>query len=120
MPQAALRELLALGQLEGDAQIAGADPVLRTPYRVGTAGAASLAAVGLAAAELWALRTGRRQAVAVDLRAAAASLRSGYYLRIDGKPPPAPWDPMSGFYPVRDGRWISIHCNFPHHRAAAL
>jgi len=120
MPQAALRELLALGQLEGDAQIAGADPVLRTPYRVGTAGAASLAAVGLAAAELWALRTGRRQAVAVDLRAAAASLRSGYYLRIDGKAPPAPWDPMSGFYPVRDGRWISIHCNFPNHRAAAL
>jgi len=56
----------------------------------------------------------------VDLRAAAASLRSGYYLRIDGKPPPAPWDPMSGFYPVRDGRWVSIHCNFPHHRAAAL
>jgi len=115
-----LRELLALGQLEGDAQFAGADPVLRTPYRVGTAGAASLAAVGLAAAELWALRTGRRQSVAVDLRAAAASLRSGYYLRIDGKPPPAPWDPMSGFYPVRDGRWVSIHCNFPHHRAAAL
>ena len=120
MPQAALRELLALGQLEGDAQFAGADPVLRTPYRVGTAGAASLAAVGLAAAELWALRTGRRQSVAVDLRAAAASLRSGYYLRIDGKPPPAPWDPMSGFYPVRDGRWVSIHCNFPNHRAAAL
>ena len=115
-----MRELLALGQLEGDAQFAGADPVLRTPYRVGTAGAASLAAVGLAAAELWALRTGRRQSVAVDLRAAAASLRSGYYLRIDGKPPPAPWDPMSGFYPVRDGRWVSIHCNFPHHRAAAL
>src|SRR5262249_10369034 len=25
----------------------------------------------------------------------------------------------SGFYPVRDG-WISIHCNFANHRAAAL
>jgi len=120
MPQAALRELLALGKLQGEAQITGADPVLRTPYRVGAAGAAALAAVGLAAAELWALRTGRRQRVALDLRAAAASLRSGYYLRIDGKPPPAPWDPMSGFYPVRDGRWVSIHCNFPNHRAAAL
>ncbi len=120
MPQAALRELLALGQLGGDAQFTGAEPVLRTPYRVGTAGAAALAAVGLAAAELWALRTGRRQRVAVDLRAAAAALRSGYYLRIDGKAPPAPWDPMSGFYPVRDGRWVSIHCNFPNHRAAAL
>ena len=120
MPQAALRELLALGNLEGEAQFAGADPVLRTPYRVGAAGAAALAATGLAAAELWRLRAGRRQAVSVDLRAAAASLRSGYYLRIDGKPPPAPWDPMSGFYPVRDGRWISIHCNFANHREAAM
>ena len=120
MPQAALRELLALGNLAGEADFAGADPVLRTPYRVATAGAAALAAVGLAAAELWQLRTGRRQQVAVDLRAAAAALKSGAYLRIDGKPPPAPWDPMSGFYPVRDGRWVSIHCNFAHHRAAAL
>jgi len=120
MPQAALRELLAFGKLAGEAHFTGADPVLRTPYRVGAAGAAALAAVGLAAAELWALRSGRRQRVTVDLRAAVASLRSGFYLRIDGKPPPAPWDPMSGFYPVRDGRWISIHCNFPNHRAAAL
>jgi crotonobetainyl-CoA:carnitine CoA-transferase CaiB-like acyl-CoA transferase len=120
MPQAALRELLALGRLDGEAQFTGTDPVLRTPYRVGAAGAAALAAAGLAAAELWALRSGRRQSVAVDLRRAAASLRSGFYLRIDGKPPPAPWDPMSGFYAVRDGRWVSIHCNFPNHRAAAL
>ena len=120
MPQAALRELLAIANLAGEADFAGADPVLRTPYRVGAAGAAALGAVGIAAAELWALRTGRRQHVAVDLRAAAASLRSGSYLRVDGKPPPAPWDPMSGFYPVRDGRWVSIHCNFAHHRRAAM
>ena len=93
MPQAALRELLALGNQQGEASFSGADPVLRTPYRVATAGAAALAATGLAASELWALRTGRRQPVAVDLRAAAASLRSGYYLRIDGKPPPEAWDP---------------------------
>jgi crotonobetainyl-CoA:carnitine CoA-transferase CaiB-like acyl-CoA transferase len=119
-----LGELLGLAGMDralaAQLQFSGADPVLRTPYRVGAAGAAALAAVGLAASELWALRTGRRQQVAVDLRAAAASLRSGYYLRIDGKPPPAPWDPMSGFYPVRDGRWVSIHCNFSHHRVAAM
>lgn len=120
MPQAALRELLALGGIAGEAQLAGADPVLRTPYRVGAAGAAALGAVGLAAAQLWELRTGRRQQVFVDLRAAAAALKSGAYLRIDGKPPPAPWDPMSGFYAVRDGRWVSIHCNFVNHRRAAL
>lgn len=120
MPHTALRELLALAGLEGAVSFSGADPVLRTPYRIGTAGAAALGAVGLSASELWALRTGRRQRVTVNVRTAAASLRSGVYLRIDGKPPPAPWDPLSGFYPVRDGRWISIHCNFPNHRDAAL
>jgi crotonobetainyl-CoA:carnitine CoA-transferase CaiB-like acyl-CoA transferase len=100
-------------------EISGADPVVRTRYRVGTAGAAALAALGLAAARFGELRGLPRQRVAVDLRAAAASLRSARYLRIGGRPPPPQWDPLSGFYPVRDG-WISIHCNFPNHRDAAL
>ena len=29
-------------------------------------------------------------------------------------------DTFSGFYRVRDGRWIFLHCNFAHHRDAAL
>src|ERR1700752_2818457 len=62
----------------------GADPVLPTPFRIGAAGAAALAATGLAAADLWELRTGRRQEAAVDLRQAVASLRSGHYLQVNG------------------------------------
>ncbi|MGH8687408.1 MAG: CoA transferase [Burkholderiales bacterium] len=120
MPQASLKELLALAGVQGAADISGADPVLKTPYRVGTAGAASLAATGIAAAELWKLRGGKSQKVSVDLRAAAASLRSGTYLRIDGKPPATLWDPFSLFYPVKDGRWVRFHTNYPHHRTAAL
>ena len=96
----------------------GDDPVLRTPYRIGTAGAGALAALGCAVADLHAQRGGPRQAVSVSLRAAAASLRSARYLRVNGDAPPV-WDPLSGFYPVKDG-WISIHCNFPNHRDAAL
>jgi crotonobetainyl-CoA:carnitine CoA-transferase CaiB-like acyl-CoA transferase len=121
MPLAALREILEAAEFRPGqlAEISGADPVVRTRYRVGTSGAAALGALGLAAAHLWKLRGGRSQRVAVDLRAAAASLRSARYLLIDGKPPPPVWDPLSGFYPVRDG-WISIHCNFPNHRDAAL
>jgi crotonobetainyl-CoA:carnitine CoA-transferase CaiB-like acyl-CoA transferase len=123
-PHVALRELLALPGLDAASEslveLSGADPVFPTPFLIGASGAAALAMTGLAAGELWAMRTGRRQQVSVDLRAAAASLRSARYLRVDGKPPPAPWDPMSGFYPVRDGRWISIHCNFPAHRGAAM
>jgi crotonobetainyl-CoA:carnitine CoA-transferase CaiB-like acyl-CoA transferase len=120
MPQAALREILALARLESEADITGADPVLRTPYRVGAAGAASLAAVGIAAAALWRLRTGRAQQVSVDLRAAAAALKSGAYLRIDGRTPPPIWDALSAFYAVRGGRWVRFHCNFEPHRRAAM
>src|SRR5437868_1044701 len=99
--------------------IAGDDPVLPTPYRIGAAGSAALAALGAALARFGELRGLPGQRVSVDLRHAALSLRSARYLRIDGKPLPPVWDPLSGFYPVRDG-WISIHCNFPNHRDAAM
>ncbi|MGQ0652487.1 MAG: CoA transferase [Betaproteobacteria bacterium] len=116
---AALDEILAAAGTSGEALIENGDPVLPTPYRIATAAAAALAATGIAAARLWEARGGRAQRVAVDARAAAVSLRSATYMRIDGKPLPPPWDPLSGFYPVKDG-WISIHCNFANHRAAAL
>ena len=119
----ALAELLRVAGLPearaGEARFSGTDPVFPTPYQVGTAGAAALGAVGLAVSDLWRLRTKRKQQVSVDVRAAAASLRSARYLRIDGKPISGPWDPMSGYYPVRDG-WVSIHCNFVNHREALL
>lgn len=121
MALAALSEILAAARLDAPAlaTIKGEDPVLPVRYRVGTAGAASLAALGLAVEELWELRGGARQRVDVDLRAAAVSLRSARYLRVNGKPPPPPWDPLSGFYPVREG-FVSIHCNFRNHREAAM
>jgi len=116
MPADALREILQAARFEpsGRAEIAGNDPVLPIRYRVATAGSAALAALGLAVADL----SGKSQRVRVDARAAAISLRSAKYLRVNGEPAPT-WDPLSGFYPVSDG-WISIHCNFPNHRDAAM
>jgi crotonobetainyl-CoA:carnitine CoA-transferase CaiB-like acyl-CoA transferase len=98
----------------------GADPVLPTPFRIGAAGAAALAATGLAAADLWELRTGRRQEVAVDLRQAVASLRSGHYMLMDGKRVSTERNKVMGVYPAKNGRWSYIHANFPNHREAAL
>jgi crotonobetainyl-CoA:carnitine CoA-transferase CaiB-like acyl-CoA transferase len=112
----ALRELLAsTGVEEAPVEIAGEDPVLPVRYRIATAASAALGALGIAVTSL----SGKAQRIRVNARAAAISLRSARYLRIDGKPLPSPWDPLSGFYPVRDG-WVSIHCNFPNHRDAAL
>src|SRR5579864_7630794 len=98
----------------------GADPVLPTPFRIGAAGAAALAATGLAAADLWELRTGRKQEVAVDLRQATASLRSGHYLKMEKTDVSRERNPVMGMYPAKNGRWSYIHANFPNHRAAAL
>ena len=98
----------------------GTDPILPTPFRISETSVASLAAVGLAASDLWELRTGRRQNVAVDARQATASLRSGQYLKMDGAPVSAERNPVMGVYPAKNGRWSYIHGNFPNHRAAAL
>ncbi len=116
-----LSEVLALaGLAPGDTRIVGGDPVLPTPFRIAAAGGAAIAAAAIAAAAFWRLRGGRDQSIRIDSRHAVAALRSTRYLRIDGAPPAETWDPLSGFHPVRDNGWISIHCNFPVHRDAAL
>jgi crotonobetainyl-CoA:carnitine CoA-transferase CaiB-like acyl-CoA transferase len=98
----------------------GTDPILPTPFRIGEASAAALAAVGLAVSDLWALRTGRRQEVAVNTRQATASLRSGHYMKMNGVPVSTERNAIMGVYAAKNGRWSYLHCNFPNHRAAAL
>ena len=98
----------------------GTDPILPTPFRIAETSAAALAALGLAVSDLWELRTGRRQVVAVDTRQATASLRSGHYMQINGAPVSTERNAVMGVYPAKNGRWSYLHCNFPNHRAAAL
>ena len=125
MPQAALRSILpAVGWDTAKADAVtfsgGTDPILPTPFRIADAGAATLAATGLAAADLWELRSGKSQPVSVDVRQATASLRSGQYMKLgDGEVSHAR-NSIMGIYPTKDGRWSYLHCNFPNHRAAAL
>jgi crotonobetainyl-CoA:carnitine CoA-transferase CaiB-like acyl-CoA transferase len=96
------------------------DPILPTPFRIAETATAALAALGLAVADLWAVRTGRGQQVAVDTRQATASLRSGHYMKLDGAPLSTERNAVMGVYPAKNGRWSYLHCNFPNHRAAAL
>src|SRR5947199_9282052 len=121
----ALRTILPVaGWLEERARsveiTGGTDPILPTPFRIGETSAAALAATGLAVSDLWQLRTGRRQDVAVDSRQATASLRSGHYMKLDGAQVSTERNAVMGVYPAKNGRWSYLHCNFPNHRAAAL
>lgn len=96
------------------------DPMMRTALHVGEAGAATIAAAGLAAAHLWEVRGGPRQTVSVDQRHAGAAMRSGHYMKLGDGALSAARNGIMGFYPTRDGRWSYLHCNFPNHRAVAL
>jgi crotonobetainyl-CoA:carnitine CoA-transferase CaiB-like acyl-CoA transferase len=100
--------------------LTGADPILATDFKIGTAASALIAASALAASEIWRLRTGRAQSVAVDLRAAVAAFRSERYLRAENQADLHRRDPIFGFYQASDGRWIQIHSNLAHHHEGAL
>jgi crotonobetainyl-CoA:carnitine CoA-transferase CaiB-like acyl-CoA transferase len=125
MTNDALRTLLPIAgwpeERAGVVEITGGtDPILPTPFRIGETSSAVLAAIGLAVSDLWELRTGSGQEVAVDTRQATASLRSGRYMQMDEAAVSTERNPVMGVYPAKNGRWSYLHCNFPNHRAAAL
>jgi crotonobetainyl-CoA:carnitine CoA-transferase CaiB-like acyl-CoA transferase len=121
-----LQELLGalgLSHLRDHAEITGDDPVFPIPWRIGEAGAATIAACGLAAAQLWQIRTGRMQGVRVDVDSAAAAMRGDRYLKrespgADTEPSPRAIRGDHGdIYQAKDGRWVYLHRGFAHHRA---
>jgi crotonobetainyl-CoA:carnitine CoA-transferase CaiB-like acyl-CoA transferase len=114
--QASLSKLVKLAGLPqrstDDVEIAGSGPIFPTRYNIVPPAAAVLAATGVAAADLWALKTGRRQQVRVTATGAAAAMRGSRYLKLNGKRPDPDPDNITGFYPLKDGRWMYLHCNF--------
>jgi crotonobetainyl-CoA:carnitine CoA-transferase CaiB-like acyl-CoA transferase len=87
---------------------AGALPSL---YPVTELAAASIAAAGLAVAEL----VGATPQVEVDPRLASYWFKST--IKPVGWEMASPWGPIAGDYRTKDG-WIRLHTNAPHHEAA--
>ncbi len=98
--------------------LTGEEVQLPSTFRMGAAAQMSIAAAGLAAAEIWRARSGVGQRVSVDARHAVVECRSERYLHVDGQPPPPAWDAIAGVYNSGDGRFVRLHTNFPHHRDA--
>src|SRR5262252_901696 len=109
--------------------ITGTDPVFSTCFKIGETCAAVLGGVGVAVADIWQMKTGRRQRVSIDVRHASAGLRSSVYLQrpgADGVFRPVvnknheamraitqPW-------PTKDGRWVLPHFGLPNLQARML
>ena len=98
----------------------GRDPVFPLPWHVGEAGAAAIAACGVAAARLWQERGDRDQRVDVDVDAGAAAMNSNRYMKLEPAPGREPVVPRvvrnHDIYETRDGRWLYLHREFIHHR----
>ncbi len=100
-----------------DFEITGDDPVLPTPFHLGEGAAVALLLSGQEAARLWELRGGRRQGLRVDVRHAAASLRSYMVLEVNGQtgaPPPRAGANLTAIWPCRNGRFVHLHGSFTH------
>ena len=89
---------------------------LPSTFEVTELASASIAAPGLAIAELLAGQTGTRPTIQVDRR--LSSLWFATSIRPLGWSLPPLWDAVAGDYATRDG-WIRLHTNAAHHRAAA-
>ncbi len=83
----------------------------RSAFRTGLAAATSVAAVQASVAEL----TGS-QPEAIDRSLALAGFTT--HTLVDGEGFPK-WNSLSGHYRTGDGRFVQLHCNFPHHAAGA-
>jgi crotonobetainyl-CoA:carnitine CoA-transferase CaiB-like acyl-CoA transferase len=88
-----------------------------------------MAAGAVQASRFGELRGGKRQSVRVAVDAAAIALRSNFYIRrerVPGEPGPTVMQEGragssgggSTILPARDGRWVYLHRQFAHHRAA--
>ncbi len=121
-----LEQLLASGGIAlppgSDVEVTGGDPVLAARFPIGETAAAALVACGAQAAHLWSTRGGTQQTVRVDVRAAAASLNSFLFVRVDGQAYARlnANNPAVALYRCRDGRWIHLHGGFPHLKAGTL
>ena len=129
----AFDEVLAVRGLSPPAHneitVLGTDPVLTTRFKIGETGAVVLAGVGVAVSDIWQLKTGRRQKAVINVRHAAAGLRSTVYMQ---RP-----DPTGAFEPVinkahqamiqitqpwqtKDGRWFLPHFGLPNLKERVL
>jgi crotonobetainyl-CoA:carnitine CoA-transferase CaiB-like acyl-CoA transferase len=109
--------------------IRGADPVFSTRFKIAETCAAVLGGVGVAVCDIWEMKTGRRQKTSIDVRHAAAGMRSSSYLQrpgADGAFKPVvnkkheamraitqPWQ-------AKDGRWVLPHFGLPNLEARML
>jgi crotonobetainyl-CoA:carnitine CoA-transferase CaiB-like acyl-CoA transferase len=121
MDRSEVEQAVRLGGLDlppdADYEVIGSDPILRSPHYLGNGAAVARLLTGIAANELWRVRTGGSQSIAVDARHAAAALRSFQHIKYfdpDKQQPARGTRSMRvmGIVPARDDRYVQLHGSF--------
>ena len=114
-PLSSLSKLVQLAGLSENAgmnvTINGSDPVWPTRYKVVESGGGGDGGDRRCRGRLWALKTGKATARAYRGASVAAALRSRVICASTARGRADP-DNITGFYQLRDGRWMYLHCNF--------
>ncbi|MDB4247793.1 CoA transferase [bacterium] len=112
-----------------EVSITGSDPILNTHFRLAATALAAIAGIGVAVNDLWELKTGRRQSIAIDAVAATAALKSKNYFQ--AKNPNGVFENvidasheanrgLTGIFQTKDGRWLLPHFGLDHLRRRML
>lgn len=123
-----LDSLLKMGGIHSqaglDVKITGKDPVTDSPWRIGEAAAAALAAQAVAVSEIWNIRKGglQGQKIEIDVSDAALSTLRCNYMRQNGYSVPLPDIdyPTVGMYQTKDKKFVFINGGYPALRRGIL
>lgn len=116
-PLAALVKHLGLApHFQGDAVLHGADPVIRSPHRLGEASATAQLLIGIAGAAIWHARTGQQTDIAMDIIDALHYLHPTHFVQQQGRPinVGAEYVEVNGMFLCRDDRHIMLEAGPPY------
>ena len=116
-PLAALIDHLGLApHFLGDAVLHGADPVIRSPHRLGEASGMAQLLIGVAGAAIWHARTGQKTDIGIDIIDALHYLHPTHFVEQQGRPMNvgAEFVDVNGMFLCRDNRYLMIEAGPPY------
>src|SRR5215510_1912299 len=116
-PLAALVDHLGLSpHFQSDAVLHGADPVIRSPHRLGEASGTAQLLIGIAGAALWHARTGQQTDIAMDIIDALHYLHPTHFVQQQGRPinVGAEYVEVNGMFLCRDHRYVMLEAGPPY------
>src|SRR5262245_3739754 len=116
-PLSGLVDHLSLAaHFQGDAVLHGADPVIRSPHRLGEASGTAQLLIGIAGAAIWHACTGQPTDIAMDIIDALHYLHPTHFVQQQGRPinVGAEYVEVNGMFLCRDHRYVMLEAGPPY------